>query len=58
MNKLITNQTVYYSLKQESITDFPSQELTTELNLKQTDWVRQQLINKVAVKASYMHKSY
>ena len=57
MNKLITNQTVYYSLKQESITDFPSQELTTELNLKQTDWVRQQLINKVAVKASYMHKS-
>lgn len=57
MNKLITNQTVYYSLKQESITDFPSQELTTELNLKQTDQVRQQLINKVAVKASYMHKS-
>ena len=58
MNKLITNQTIYYSLKQESITDFPSQELTTELNLKQTDWVKQQLINKVTVKASYMHKSY
>ena len=57
MNKLITNQTPYYTLQQESMLSFPNQELIEELKLQQTDQMQNQLITKVAAKASLMHKS-
>ena len=57
MNKLITNQTPYYTLQQESMLNFPNQELIEELKLQQTDQMQNQLITKVAAKASLMHKS-
>ena len=57
MNKLITNQTPYYTLSQESMLNFPNQELIEELKLQQTDQMQNQLITKVAAKASLMHKS-